>query len=81
MKLLIGILIFVYYLLMAQRFFKVWLKFFQQDSSMSLEERRLSWITLWVATVLWPFVVPSSYLKLIEKKLVSQEALRRYETT
>jgi hypothetical protein len=82
MKLLLGILLSVYYLLMARRFFQVWLKFFQRDTNMSPEERHLSWITLFIGAVLWPIVVPNSYLTLIEKKLASQEfAVKRNETT
>lgn len=82
MKLLIIVLISVYYLLMAQRFFKIWRKFFERDTSMSPEEKRLSWIILIVGSVFWPIVVPNSYLALIEKKLVSKEAaLKRYEAT
>jgi hypothetical protein len=80
MKLLIVLLITVYYLVMARRFFKLWLKFFQLDNSMSPGERRLSWVTLFVATILWPIVVPHSYLTLIEKKLASQQVtVKRYE--
>jgi hypothetical protein len=82
MKLIIIVLISVYYLLTAQRFFKIWRKFFERDTSMSPEEKRLSWIILLVGSVFWPIVVPKSYLALIEKKLASKEApLKLYEAT
>jgi flagellar basal body-associated protein FliL len=57
---------------MAQSFFKIWLKFFQQDNSMSREEKQLSWVILLIGTVLWPLVVPIAYLSLLEKKFKSQ---------
>lgn len=62
----------VFYLIMAQSFFKIWFKFFQQDTSLSREEKQLSWGILLLGTVLWPFVVPIAYLSLLEKKFKSQ---------
>ncbi len=68
------ILIFVLvYLLIAQRFFRLWFKLFQQDSSMSLEEKRFSKIVLVIGTVFWLIVVPISYWILLEKKLKHHE--------
>lgn len=60
------------YLLMAQWIFKTWLKFFEQDTSMSSENRRLSWVILLVGTILWPVVVPIAYIKLLEEKFNRQ---------
>ena len=62
----------VFYLIMAQRFFKIWLNFFQRDNNMSREEKQLSWVILLLGTVLWPLVVPIAYLSLLEKKFKSQ---------
>ena len=61
----------LFYFLIAQRLFKVWLKFFHRDSSMSPGEKQLSWVVLIVGTLLWPIVVPHAYLSLLEKKLES----------
>ncbi len=80
MKLLI-ISVVSFYLIMAQRFFKSWLKFFQRDTSMSREEKQLSWVILLLSTVLWPIVVPIAYLSLLENKFKSQaETIDKDET-
>lgn len=68
MKGLIIIVVFFYFLI-AQRLFKVWLKFFHRDTSMSPGEKQLSWVVLIVGTLLWPIVLPNAYLALLEKKL------------
>jgi hypothetical protein len=75
MKLLIIIFVF-FYLWMAHRFFKIWFKFFQRDTSMSREEKQLSWVLLFVGTLLWPLVVPNAYLSLLEKKMNDAPLLR-----
>jgi uncharacterized membrane protein YiaA len=54
---------------MALRFFTVWYKFFQQDTSMTVGEKQLSWVVLIVGAVLWLIVVPNAYLALLDKKL------------
>lgn len=69
---LIIIVFVVFYLLIAHRLFKVWLKFFQQDTNMPLEEKHISWGVLLMGTVLWPIVVPIAYLSILEKKLEYQ---------
>jgi hypothetical protein len=73
MTLLVVVLVSVY-LLFAWYFFKIWLRFFERDTEMTLEERRLSWVVLFIGTLAWPLVVPISYLTLLEKKLKNQEA-------
>lgn len=73
MTLLVVVLVSVY-LLFARYFFKIWLRFFERDTEMTLEERRLSWAVLLIGTLVWPLVVPISYLTLLEKKLKNQEA-------
>ncbi len=72
MKLLIIFILVLLYLAMLQRVFKVWLKFFQQDSDISPEEKRLSWFILIIGAVFWFLVVPLSYLALLEEKLEQQ---------
>lgn len=69
---IIKLILVLFYLAILQRVFKVWLKFFQQDSDISPEEKRLSWFILIVGAILWPLVIPISYLGLLEKKLEQQ---------
>jgi hypothetical protein len=70
MKVVIIIVVFFYFMI-AQRLFKIWLKFFHRDSSMSPGEKQLSWVVLIVGTLLWPIVLPNAYLALLEQKLES----------
>lgn len=51
------------YLLITSYFFINWLKFFNQTPSSSVEDRFLSVVVLSIATILWPFVIPISYLE------------------
>jgi hypothetical protein len=75
MKLIITFIVVLLYLTVLQRVFKLWLKFFRQDSNISLEEKRLSWFILIIGAVFWPLVVPVSYLALLEQKLEQQKNL------
>ena len=69
-----------FYLLIGQRFFQLWLKFFHQDVNLAPTERRLSLLVLSVGTIFWPIVVPVSYLKLLEEKLENHKiSLKRNE--
>ena len=56
------------YLLITSYFFINWLKFFNSSSSLSIEDKFLSVVVLVIATILWPFVVPISLLKLIQNR-------------
>jgi hypothetical protein len=58
----------VVYVIMAPYFFTTWFKVFKRDSSLSSPEKRLSWVTLLIATILWPIVVPIAYLELLSKR-------------
>ena len=51
------------YLLITSYFFINWLEFFNQSPSSSVEESFLSVVVLVIATILWPFVIPISYLE------------------
>ena len=56
------------YLLIGGFFFNLWLSFFLQERAfLSPEQKRPSWIVLIVATILWPIVVPISYIELVKK--------------
>jgi Trk-type K+ transport system membrane component len=57
----------IFYLIMTPLFFSIWLNFFQRDSSLSYREKRLSWVILLTATILWPVVVLIAYLELLSK--------------
>jgi len=67
-NLLVLSLVFAY-LIMIQRVFKLWFRFFEQDTTMSFEEKRLSWVILVIGATFWAIVVPISYVTLLEKKL------------
>lgn len=66
---LITITFGVFYLLIAHRLLKIWIKFFQQDTNMSQADQQMSWVVLLIGTVFWPIVVPIAYLSLLESKL------------
>jgi uncharacterized membrane protein len=70
MKAIILVFLVVFYLLMSTCFFTIWLKFFKEDTSrsLSLQEKCLAWVTLSIATILWPVVVPIAYLELLWAK-------------
>lgn len=72
-KIIIFVLVFIY-LLILQRVAKVWLQLFQQDRSISPEDKRLSWLILIMGAIFWTLVVPISYLTLLEAKLAGQKS-------
>lgn len=67
MKILIVILL-LYYLIILQLIFGVWLKLFKQERNLSVDEKQISWIIIIGGAALWPLVVPIAYLSLLEKK-------------
>lgn len=60
-----GALVIVY-VLITSYFFTNWLKFFRRSPKLSIEERFLSHIILVIATILWPFVVPISFVEFLK---------------
>lgn len=62
---LFSLFLLVAYLLIGTILFTTWLKFFHRDTSLVL-----SALTLAVATLLWPLVLPFAYLELIFSKKV-----------
>ena len=60
------------YLLITFYFFINWLKFFNQASICSVEDWSLSVITLVIATILWPFVVPITLLEMLKPQAIKQ---------
>lgn len=63
------------YLLMASCFFNSWLQLFKKDTSLSANDRLLSMVMLFIATILWPVVVPIAYLELLKQKNDNLEEL------
>ena len=62
----------IIYLLLTFSFFLNWLKFFNQASICSVEDWFLSVITLFIATILWPFVIPITFLGTLKAQPVKQ---------
>ncbi|MEB3292840.1 MAG: hypothetical protein VKJ24_06750 [Synechococcales bacterium] len=60
-----------YFLVMPVLFWN-WITVFRKDRGMSSAERQLSLVVLAIATLLWPIVLPLSYLELLGK-------VKRYE--
>ncbi|MBE9149747.1 hypothetical protein IQ257_14810 [Coleofasciculus sp. LEGE 07092] len=52
---------------MAGTFGCIWLTTLNQQTDLLGEEKRLSYIVLVVATILWPLVVPISYLEKLSR--------------
>jgi hypothetical protein len=71
MQMLLYSLLTCYLIVMPILFFN-WYDLYQQDSEMTNAERQVSRIVLAIATLLWPIVLPLSYLELIRK-------VQRYE--
>lgn len=56
------------YLLMSTCFFTIWLEFLKRDNRLCLQEKRLSWVVLVVATIFWIVVVPIAYFEVLLAK-------------
>ena len=57
-----------FYVIMLPILFSRWLDFMQRDDSLSSNEKFSSWVLLVIATILWPIVVPISYLELLDAR-------------
>ena len=57
-----------FYVVMLPILFSQWLDFMQHDDSLSPNEKFSSWVILLIATILWPIVVPISYLELLDAR-------------
>lgn len=58
------------YLLMTGYFLINWLRFFLRHPSYSPEEKFLSTVILFITTVLWPIIVPMSFVKILTTRKV-----------
>ncbi len=68
--LIYGLLAF--YAIVMPMLFTNWYGLYCQDAGMSLNQRQTSRIVIMLATLLWPIVLPMSYLELLKK-------VKRYE--
>ncbi|MEQ8754475.1 MAG: hypothetical protein RID09_13300 [Coleofasciculus sp. G1-WW12-02] len=57
-----------FYLVMLPILFSRWLDFMQHDDSLSSKDKFFSWVILVIATIMWPIVVPISYLELLDTR-------------
>jgi len=64
----------LYYLVMLPLFFTRWLGFLQREENLSPKAQFHSLMFLLLAAILWPLVVPISYLELLER----QEQLQNF---
>ncbi|WP_044210924.1 hypothetical protein [Coleofasciculus chthonoplastes] len=64
----------LFYLVMLLLFFTRWLGFLQREENLSPQTRFHSLMFLLTAAILWPLVVPISYLELLER----QEQLQNF---
>jgi hypothetical protein len=71
MQMLLYGLLTCYLIAMPILFFN-WYDLYQHESQMTHAERQISRMVLGIATLLWPIVLPLSYLELIRK-------VKRYE--
>ncbi|MEQ9672081.1 hypothetical protein [Coleofasciculus sp. G2-EDA-02] len=58
----------IFYLIMLPLLFTRWLDFLQREENLSPETQFHSVIFLTIAALLWPLVVPISYLELLERQ-------------
>jgi arginine exporter protein ArgO len=56
----------IIYLTMATHLFISWLKLADDLRNLSEQQKVFSWITLIVAAVFWPLVIPIAYTKLVK---------------
>ncbi|MEQ8970137.1 MAG: hypothetical protein RIE73_07035 [Coleofasciculus sp. C1-SOL-03] len=62
----IGLILF--YLVMLPLFFTRWLGFLKREENLSAKAQFHSLMFLLLAAILWPLVVPISYLELLERQ-------------
>lgn len=53
------------YALISLYLLAAWLRFFKQGTGMYAQQKVLSLLTISIATVLWPLVLPIAYVKLL----------------
>jgi hypothetical protein len=68
-----------FYVLVIPILFSRWVSFFREDESLSGEEKKMSWLVIAIATLLWPVVLPFAYLELLGKLKRSTKTARLYQ--
>jgi cytochrome bd-type quinol oxidase subunit 2 len=53
------------YVLVSLYLLTAWLRFFKQGTGMSTQQKVLSLLTIGIATVFWPLVLPIAYVRLL----------------
>lgn len=61
-----NLLIISLYALVSFYLLVAWLRFFRQGRGMSDQQKVLSLLTIGIATVFWPLVLPIAYVKLLD---------------
>ncbi|ARV59250.1 hypothetical protein BZZ01_11985 [Nostocales cyanobacterium HT-58-2] len=56
------------YLMMTVYFFTNWLRFVLRHPSSSPEDKFLSFVMFFISTVLWPIVVPMSFVEILKTR-------------
>jgi len=62
---MIKITLLLLYLIITIYFFLNWLKFFDRNSVLSVEDRFFSGVILCVVVLLWPLIIPISCQKIL----------------
>jgi len=62
---MIKITLLLLYLIITIYFFLNWLKFFDRNSVLSVEDRFFSGVILCVVVLLWPLIIPVSCQKIL----------------
>jgi hypothetical protein len=74
------IVIGVLYVVFMPILFVNWLEFFRYEvDSLTGKERQISVISLAIATLFWPLVLPCAYLELLDKLKRSNRVVRIYQ--
>jgi hypothetical protein len=58
----------IFYLVMLMLLFTRWLAFLQQEENLSTQAQFNLIMFLLIAAILWPLIVPISYLKLLDNQ-------------
>lgn len=58
----------IIYLLIAATLFTIWLEFFKRDRTWNTQERLSGFVTLVIATIFWPLVLPIAYIEVLKSK-------------
>lgn len=71
----IQLALIISYLLMTSYFFINWLRFCLRHPNSSPEDKFLSFVMLLITTVLWPIIVPLSFVEILKTRKVEFSAV------